>query len=203
MTLNSSAADLDRLLSPLGFQRKRLTWNRAAGQFVEVVDLQPNKSGDAVTVNAGVVDPATYQVIWGESIAFFEEPHCAVRARIGALLDGRDRWWPIADASTTSEIAATLQAHVLPFLNGLRTRVALVDNLKKALVVDRPYPLPALTLAVLMSMLGNQSEACALLARLGAGAPGAWRERVSAVSVRVGCKPADGPEDVAPANNPQ
>lgn len=87
---------LHELLKPLGFRKKRATWNRS-GKVVEVINVQVSKAGDSATINAGVMDKDVYALLWQKSAHdFVAEPDCTVRARIGTLIDDLDHWWPLA-----------------------------------------------------------------------------------------------------------
>ena len=190
MNANYLISALDASLKPLGFTRKKAVWNRWVDAVVEVIDVQVSKSGDTVTVNAGVFDPTVHKTIWGEESAeFVEEPFCTVRARIGELLDQRDRWWQLGNDETVGEIVDTVTRVVLPFLQRMRVRGEMASWLDRAEVMKRRQPAELLALAVLMSCVGRRSEACELLALQRNRTNGAWRSRYDAVAQRLGCGP--------------
>jgi hypothetical protein len=42
----------DQVLRPRGFMRKKARWYRKVSDFLEVIDFQISKEGDAITINA-------------------------------------------------------------------------------------------------------------------------------------------------------
>ena len=118
MTAKALIEQVDKFLTPLGFERKGALWNRKIGSIVEVIDVQVSKAGDTATVNAGVLQPDIYEACWGkEPLGFIEEPFCTVRARVGELMGEYDLWWPLDDSQTPLALIDALTTHVLPFLN--------------------------------------------------------------------------------------
>jgi hypothetical protein len=181
---------LDAVLKPLGFTRQKTTWNRTVGLVVDVVDVQVRKSGDTFTLNAGVLDRGVHVTLWGEEPpSFVEEPSCTVRARIGELIEGTDRWWPVDSPSSLADVASAVESRVLPFLESVHARQAMEDWLEKAQVARKKYPPPILSLVILKSELGRKEEACALLASVRSKVTGAWRARFDDVGARLGCQP--------------
>lgn len=179
---------IDNLLKPLGFTQKKTTWNRGSGSVVEVIDAQVSKSGDTMTINAGVIDNGVYQELWGsEPPAFVEEPDCTVRERVGYLIGDKDLWWPLHDDQVGEKIAKAITDDVLPFVTRMRSRQEMVQWLTETQVMRKKYPPPIINLAILQHSLGKAPEACALLAELEKKAIGAWRARVAEVAARLGC----------------
>lgn len=181
---------IDSIVSTLGnhgFLRRGSVWNRRSEGFVEVVDLQISKSGDTFTINGGVLDVGAYQVLWGNDPPVFAvEPDCTVRERVGFLVGETDLWWPIDEGGPVGvEAAQTVSLHVLPFVSRMRSREAMVRQLTETQVEKLRYPLPAINLAILLHLLGNEREASDLLSRLRAKATGAWRGRVAEVVCRL------------------
>jgi Domain of unknown function (DUF4304) len=188
MTTKTLVAHLDGLLKPLGFVRQKTTWNRRSASVVEVIDIQVSKAGDAVTVNAGVLDPEVHTILWGGRPSDpVEQPACTVCARIGELIDGRDKWWQLSDNSAAVEAAEKVATHVVPFLERMRTREAMKRWLTDTEVTEKRYPPPIVNLAIIKSLLGETAEACALLGELQKKSLGAWRSRIVEVGGRLGC----------------
>ena len=189
MTAALIIARLDRELATKGFARKKATWNREHGPLVEVIDVQTSNAGDTVTINVGVLERAVYFACWGRDAELFvEEPFCTVRARIGQLLDNKDRWWDIGSASAADEMAACLNEHALPFLGRMQSLEEMRDWLASAAGAPSPKtPLPSICFAVLLSKLGDVDRACATLVKLESKALGVWKARAKEVSVRIGC----------------
>lgn len=190
MSAASIIARLDRELTPKGFCRKKATWNREQGSLVEVIDIQTSKDGDAVTMNVGVLSRPIYLACWGcDAKPFVEEPECTVRARIGRLIDNKDRWWDISSAGVAEEMVGCLRAHILPFLERMGSLEAMRDWLASTGMPSPKSPLPSICFAVLQSQLGDIDAACAVLAELERKALGAWKARAQEVAARIGCTP--------------
>lgn len=197
MSTASIAARFDRELAPNGFSRKKITWNREHDSLVDVIDIQVSKNGDTVTMNAGVLSRPIYFACWGrESKGFVEEPSCTVRARVGQLLDNKDRWWDVDNGSAANEMVECLQTRILPFLDRMHSLKAMRDWLASTdmPMPKRPYPPPVIYFAVLQSQLGDMKGACNTLTELEGKALGAWKAGAKEVSIRIGC-------DRAPASD--
>jgi hypothetical protein len=188
MSTASIVVRLDRELTPKGFSRKKLTWNREQGPLVEVIDIQTSKGGDAVTMNVGVLSRPIYFACWGrDAEPFIEEPFCTVRARVGQLLDNKDRWWDAGGAGVADDLVSCLGTQILPFLERMRSSEAMLDWLATTGIPSPKSPLPSICFAVLQSQLGDIGAACAVLADLERKALGAWKARAHEVAVRIGC----------------
>jgi hypothetical protein len=186
--VSAVSSRLHELLAPLGFEGRKARWNRRSGSYIDVIDVQVSKAGDAVTVNAGVMDPDVYERCWGhDPPSFVDEPFCTVRARIGQLVDGRDRWYPIADAATPDILVAEVSENVVPFIERMHSREAMVEYLSASDVVRQKDPPSMIYLAILTHDAGDKASGCSLLAELQTAALGAWRTRAGEVSARLGC----------------
>lgn len=179
---------LDRELTSMGFSRKKTTWNRERGPLVDVIDIQTSKSGDTVTMNAGVLSRPTYFACWGrEAEPFVEEPECIVRARIGRLIDNKDRWWDVSRLDVSEEIVDCLRAWIFPFLERMQSLEAMRDWLVCTGIPSPKSPLPSIYLAILRYQLGDIDAARAVLAEIEQKALGAWKSRAQEVAARIGC----------------
>jgi Domain of unknown function (DUF4304) len=189
MTDKRVISKLDELLSPLGFARRKSTWNRRVGLVVDVIDVQVSKAGDAITVNCGVLDRDVHATLWGEDPPeFLEEPFCTARARVGELIGSVDKWWSLEKESAPIDVAQVVEGYVLPFLKRTHPRQAMEAWLEKAQVVKKKFPDSILCLAILKKELGRKEEACALMSSVRPKILGAWRTRFDEVSVRLGCR---------------
>lgn len=188
MSTSSIIARLDRELAPRGFSRKKVTWNREHDLLVDVIDIQVSKSGDTVTMNAGVLSRPIYFACWGrESKVFVEEPSCTVRARVGQLLDNKDRWWEVGSESAADEMIECLGARILPFLERMQSLKAMRDWLASTGLPSPKWPVPSIYFAVLQSQLGDMTGACNTLTELERKALGAWKAGAKEVAARIGC----------------
>lgn len=191
MSVRIVIAELDKLLKPVGFTRQKAVWNRRVGYVVDVIDVQVSKTGEAITVNAGVLDGDVHKKLWGEEPpSFVEEPLCTVRARVGDLIDGHDLWWQLSEANIDTEIVGIVDRLLLPFLRRMHARQAMEEWLITTQVVRKKYPPPILSLVILKDALGRNQEACELLAELRSKAIGAWRDRFDEVGRRLRCHPS-------------
>jgi hypothetical protein len=185
MNTGTTVTQLDRLLEPLGFTRKETLWNRRVGSVIDVNDIKVSKSGDTVTINAGVLDTEVHKILWGsEAGEFVEQPNCTARARIGELIDGKDKWWSLGDSGTCAEVAENVAAHVLPFLERMRSRDAMRKLLADGQVTKKRYPLPIISLAILMCLLGESPRGYELLSEVQKSS-GEWEQRATEVAVRL------------------
>lgn len=181
--------EVSELLKPLGFNRQRATWNRrSGGTIVEVLNVQTDKSFGGVTVNVGLTDIVVGGLVWSKPPSkFVAEPTCFVRARLGALVDGRDKWWELADPAAPAAMVAAIREVGLPFLERYASRNGMRQWLLDANVAGKRYPPPILGLAVIESQLGDHEQACTRLADLRTKSTGAWGIRVVEVAARLGC----------------
>ncbi len=178
--------DLDERLLPLGFRRQGDTWNRRSGPLVDVIDVQVSKAGDTVTANAGVLDLEIHRQCWGEDPPrFVQEPLCTVRARVGQLMSGSDVWWPVGSA----EVERAVTTCAVPFLERMHAPEQMEAFLRSSTAIKarHPHPPPVIYLALLMNKRGDRTGACTVLGELQEMALGAWRAKVHAVAVRLGC----------------
>ena len=190
MQKKATIAKLNQLLQPLGFVRRKATWNRDGGSLVDVIDIQVSKAGDAITANIGVLDRSVHEIFrGGSSPAFVEEPHCTVRARIGALVAGKDLWWQLNDSRCPADIVETISANGLPFLERMHTTQGMEHYLKDILVKNRRYPPDTINLAILTFRRGDKIEACVMLDELRKRTIGAWQARVGEICERLDCPP--------------
>lgn len=175
---------LDAALRPLGFRRRRNTWNRTVEAFVDVIDVQRSKSRTHIWVNLGVADPETYKRTWDAELpAFVDEGLCTVRERLGILLTGLDRYWDLDEPSAPINIRTAIVETGLPFLDRMHGREALVDFL-----VDRPrLPPDVLYLSSLLAAYGRQDEACAVLAKYVSTSRGNWSARARKMAAEINC----------------
>jgi hypothetical protein len=180
---------VNEVLAPLGFRRRNVTWNRKVGRFVDAIDLQVSKSGDAFTLNAGVAEPELYEACWERPLReFVQVPDSMVVVRPGDLWHDGDAWWGLDDPSASDEVAAKVAKHVVPFLDRMHSFDALEKWLRDENVVRKRYPPPIIYLALLSAARGDTADACRLLDRLIAETPSeSWRVRVAAIRSQLAC----------------
>lgn len=188
MNAKDVIARLDEMLKPLGFEKHKTTWNLKSSLFVDVVDLQTSKTGDMITINAGVLHLGVHGKYWGGDFPkFIEEPFCTVRVRIGQLLDGNDLWWQLNADDVANEITEKVCLQVLPFLEQMHSAEAMERFLTNAQVVKKKYPPPVIYLAILKHEMGDADSASKLLGDLKKTTVGAWQERISQITKNLFC----------------
>ena len=179
---------VDEILKRAGFFRKKATWNRKSDSFIDVIDIQKSKAGNAVTVNAGVLHSGVHMKCWGTKLpAIIQEPECIVRARIGQLVENKDIWWQLDDRKTVDEIIKKLTMYILPFLERMHSFTAMEQFLINAQVMKQKYPPPIIYLAILKNERGNLADACALLTELRKKTIGEWQAKIDEVAKRLAC----------------
>jgi len=184
MKLSGLIQEADGILLPIGFHRRKTTWNRMSGDYIDVIDLQASRTGDRVTLNFGVLLPAIYEMCWGRSIhGFVQEPFCTVRTR---LLDSRgaELWWTADEASAPAEMMTLLQTQGLAFVNRMHSLSSMADHLLNRF--RRPSPPESIYLALIRAMQGD-AGACAMLRDLQRRVLGDWKLRIDEVRSRLDC----------------
>jgi len=176
------------VLQSHGFARKGSTWNRGSDPFVDVVNVQVAKSGDAVALNVGVFYPPAYVMCWGtEAPRFPKEENCIVRTRLHRAPDGGD-WWQLAAGDAPQQVAAALAADAIAFLDRMHD----LSNVERFLEQEThgkrwPTPTSLLYLAILQVERNDKKSGCATLERAVETMPGEWPTRFREVSSRLGC----------------
>lgn len=181
------------LLKPLGFVRKGALFNRRRGNIVDVVDFPVNKAGDAVTLEAGVQHDELYAALWeAPPPRFCNEAACIVHARIDALVEGHETWWPIADPGAPARAVSAMEGPVLRFLQGHHDLAAIDRFLTHAIEAGRT-PRALLYLAIVRHRRGAAQAAAALLAEVESLADGDWSQRATALASRLAATAAASP----------
>lgn len=179
MTLSAYITETEGVLRSNGFSRSRRTWNRCFKQYIDVVDLQVAKSGDAVTINVGVLEREAFAFCWGKPPGNpVQESSCIVRARLGELVDNRDCWWAVNDQHGPSQVAEALVKFAIPYFERMHSSERMIESLEETGARRLPYPLPAIYLAILLIEHGESDSGFALLGDRAARATKPWRLRI-------------------------
>jgi hypothetical protein len=180
------------ILGPLGFDRRGDTWNRAADQFVDVVNLQVSRDKKAVTLNGGVLQSTAYRTCWGEDApTFVREEQCTVRTRSGRSTFGSDVWWSLNDEHLLSILSDSLTGDVIPFINKMHDPVDMEAYLEGELASkSHPYAGSIIYLASLKAQRGARGDACGMLREYLERVSSGWRERLMDAATRLGCAPS-------------
>jgi hypothetical protein len=181
------------LLKPLGFVRKGALFNRRRGNIVDVVDFPVNKAGDAVTLEAGVQHDELYAALWeAPPPRFCNEAACIVHARIDALVEGHEAWWPLADPDAPARAVSAMEGPVLRFLQGHHDLAAIDRFLANAIATDRA-PRSLRYLAIVRHRRGDAAAASALLTEVESRADGDWSQRAATLAARLAAGAAAAP----------
>ncbi|SNZ21129.1 DUF4304 domain-containing protein [Cohaesibacter gelatinilyticus] len=153
-----------------GFKKKRLTWNKRIGEYVQVVNVQKsqwNTEEDiSFTINWGISFDYVYQALWGKSPPLFiSETDSFPRFRVGNLpiVDKKlsEIWWN-CDPDTGiepigAEIIKQMEEVILPNLEKL-SNYKEICNLYALQTFHIP-PIEKVQLATILHSLGKYEEA--------------------------------------------
>ena len=205
--LDAVQARLAKLLALHGFVRGGRTFRRDAGEgVVQVVTLQMRAFADGApggimapvdrfTVNLGIFIPELRPETPTPG-APVQEYDCALRARMGDLLDPpHDRWWDLPGdaAEVGAEIVRVMEARGLPFLRRFATRDAVVAEWIQFSDAHGLAATARTDVATLLAGRGQPREARALLQALRcrdgmAASAVAW---LDALAARLGLEPLE------------
>lgn len=161
----SYAKALDQVLAPMGFKRAGDDWVRVRGDMWECVNRQPSGL-DGVTVNFLMKDLKTeklYLTIFGREGVVQMPP---IDTRIGALIDGYDRWWKSDQPNGPGEMAEAVLRYGLPWFDHVRTLAQQAESWfgRSTALSGRGYHGPSLVgLALTLHRMGETAEACEVL----------------------------------------
>lgn len=170
------------LLKSVGFKKKGLQWNRDRGEFVDVLTVQEAKHSTSerqvFTLNLGVLVKSFYESVWRKSLnGFATEADCAVRVRLGDLIQGKpfgdanDQWWEIEGATQSAELIGrqiedALKGMGIPFLEQFGTFGAIADHLKRVKGWQAKNPLIVINRALAEWKTGASNDALETLATI-------------------------------------
>lgn len=168
------------VLGPKGFTRKGYSWYRTVTPFTQVINIQIASYRTHATVNLGVHERRIFQQATGnEGRSFVDEAECIVRSRIGFLVGNVDKWWEISDPLEVDEMVEIVQDKATNFFDRHQSLEDVAASLEKSKVVDGPYPLPAIYLALIVRELGQTTRGNDILRQLEAKTLGGWRSRIT------------------------
>jgi hypothetical protein len=186
MSMPVAVSRLDRFLRSDGFRRRRTTWNRKSGDFIDVIDLQTNKTGELVTLNVGVLHSHIHKKFRGGRVpAFVGESACIARSRIGDLVNGKDLWWSLKEKSHLDDIEEKAKKFALPFVLRMHSIKAMEEYLDKANTTFANYPPPIINLALLKFAQGKRREALKLLGELKLRTTSPWKKNIESIVERL------------------
>lgn len=159
------ASALDQALAPMGFKRSGDDWVRVRGDMWEGVNRQSSRLG-GVTVNFLMKDIETEKLflsIFGPEGAVQMPP---IATRIGALIDGYDRWWKREEVNGPIEMVEAVIRYGLPWFDQVRTLEQQAENWfgRRTALSERGYHgLSLVGLALTLHRMGETAEACDVL----------------------------------------
>ena len=113
---------INEVLIPAGFSKDGDVWRRASVPWLDVMELQKSKSGQAATLNCGIHHPEIYEKCWGRpGKAPISYSNCIVRTRLSELVLGRDEWWKLEDPVAIEAAAEMTKSHGLPFVERMHS----------------------------------------------------------------------------------
>ena len=119
MTRLSYVKALDAALKPLGFVRSGNDWVRLRGNIWDCVNRQKSWIDGGVTANLFAKDLETDRIL--RSVACkYELWVRPTDTRIGALIDGNDRWWK-NDPNGPAELAEAVLKFGIPWFDRVQT----------------------------------------------------------------------------------
>jgi uncharacterized protein DUF4304 len=187
------AREIDQLLRPLGFKRQEGAWNRKGDRLIDVVSMQLSKTGNRMTVEAGILHPVAYTKCWEQPVPdFVDAPECTIRARVADLTDDIDRWWSLDEPGTAADIVDKIASVLLPFIERNHTDDAIERTLADSRPVKNLSAPETVYLAVLRHHRGDTEGACALLRQFGDKVLGAWKPAAEKLMKQMSC-PARAP----------
>ena len=116
---------------------------------------------------------------------FSNEASCIIHARIDALGDDGEAWWPIADPQSPDRAVKAFEGPVLRFLQRHHDLAAIDARLTKALESGTPPPMCLLYLAILRHRRGDTRFATRLVAEVVHGTDADWALRATGLAARL------------------
>lgn len=181
--------DLDSRLKPDGFRRKGYTWNRARGEFVDVIELQKDSTRPLVTVNFGVFCSEVRSLIWPDAPpqGQKQEPSCLVRRRVQRQ-PGRGGWFERDPPNLVDALYEAIVNQALPLFDATTGREQMIEAISE----NRPRGTQdCVYIAVLMHALGQHESSCKVLRHeIGMAGNTKWGSILRELAGRLNCQVA-------------
>jgi hypothetical protein len=154
--------ELAPYLKSMGFKKKARDFYRVDAESIAVINVQASQGNAGekgrFTINVGRYFPAIAKVQDKTlSGSHPKEYECTVRERLGALMDGNDKWWVVDTATDNAEIASELRYVVERFAMPWLQRIATLSGLRQNPARSQP-----LTEASLAFLFGDRESAIRL-----------------------------------------
>lgn len=156
---------MDKALKPHGFARDKLKWTRIRGENIETVDIQPSQYKGR-TVNLSMKNLQT-EKLYAEILAPLGDTFMLwISPRLGAVIDGRDRWWEDEPDGPENMAALTIE-YALPWFDEHSTLEQQATKwFGRGIENSRGYYAPGMIgLALTLYRMGEVDEALTVLAK--------------------------------------
>jgi hypothetical protein len=188
------------LLKKNGFKKKKLSWNRARGSFVDIIDIEElpgsTEDNERFVLNIGVFIPDYYEVVWGQPYkGFAQEADAIFRTRLGDLLNGKfseriNGAFIELDSDTDvltvgEELSSAIEKKVLPCLDSFTDYRSLHDFIDNIDGWQKDYPLMQIYFALLKQSLGEKESAIAILDDVISGKNRAWATHAQRIKFNI------------------
>jgi len=188
------------LLKKNGFKKKKLSWNRARGSFVDIIDIQElpgsTEDNERFVLNIGVFIPEFHELLWGQSYKGFADEAAAVfRSRLNDLLKGEfsekiNTPFITLDSdldilTVGEELSLAIEKKVLPCLDSFADYQSLHDFIDSIDSWQKDYPLMQIYFALLKQSLGEEEAAIAILDGVITGKNKAWAAHAQRIKMAL------------------
>jgi len=178
MKVKQLIANINNILVSRGFYRKNKIWNRQSDEYVDVIDIQTSKYRDAFCVNLGISEKFVTKMCWNiDGQSFLDEPSCTVRARLGILSYGKDKWWSLDDDLEYQEISSKICDVAIPFFDINHSVNKMIEYLES--LPGNKYPPESVYLPLLYYRKGERQRCMDMLRDIEEKFSGGWRQKVS------------------------
>jgi hypothetical protein len=188
------------LLKKDGFKKKKLSWNRARGSFVDIIDIQElpgsTEDNERFVLNVGVFIPDYYETVWGQPYkGFAQEADAIFRTRLGDLLKEEfsekiNTPFIALDSdldvlAVGEELSLAIGKKVLPCFDSFKNYRSLHDFIDSVDGWQKDYPLMQIYFALLKKSLGEKEPAIAILDGVIAGKNKAWAVHAQRIKTAI------------------
>ncbi len=178
---------INEVLIPAGFSKDGDVWRRASVPWLDVMELQKSKSGQAATLNCGIHHPEIYEKCWGRpGKTPISYSNCIVRTRLSELVLGRDEWWKLEDPVAIEAAAEMTKSHGLPFVERMHSLERVHDFFQSTNILKKRYPPDIIYLSAIKSQLGDSASARKIMEALEMAVPPSWKRQVLEALNRIG-----------------
>jgi len=188
------------LLKTNEFKKKKLSWNRARGSFVDIVDIQElpgsTQDNERFVLNIGIFVPDYYETVWGQPYkGFAQEADAVFRVRLGDLL--KREFSERVNGSLINldsdsdilvigkELCSAIEKKVLPCFESFSDFQSLHDFIDSMGGWQKEYPLMQIYSALLKQSLGEKDSAKAILDGLITGKNKAWATHAQRIKTNL------------------